>query len=551
MPKIPRTTGQLVQTDIANQPKLTNQDVSSGSRALAKGISDIGVAAKAIKLKRDTAEAESLLFDFENNKNDILFNPKSGYYNSQGQAAVDGHAPTQKALDDLRKQYQEKITNPAMGDLFNKAANARMGADQKSMAAHASKGQRVWEIENFDKSIATDTKTATFNWNSPDVVHERVLSTGIDGRDKSLKQFGDNKIAHAASQDAQSSLVTSVIKEALNHDDGLEKAEVYREKYKDILSSDDLISIDKSLNAKQKSNEVARLTDEIWNPLSDQDEIDAKVAKIKNPEIKLEVIGNLYTLGVQRQKTVERNQAKLVDDSLVKIVNENVNVRDIDPEIREAIGQDGIDILLKRQKERDTGKYQTTDWSVYQDLKSNTEWLDGPLPLAEMGQLATTEFNDIKNMWDAYQDPTSRQNKARFDDEFGITKNQMIKTAVEDTIGPKPATKKSKAKKALYNEKYNWMSNEINRLVTEKQESLPEKRKLNSGEYKEILDKFKGEIAISGGIYNWIGDISGIDDIPETAWNTIMDQLELEGKRASTPNILEAYKFGVENGDFD
>ena len=87
MPKIAQYGEAEVTTQIATSPRAR---VPRGESFIAQGAADLATGIEAMGVRIDTTEAEEAAVSFEQEKNDLFFNPDSGYFNTRGKNALDG-----------------------------------------------------------------------------------------------------------------------------------------------------------------------------------------------------------------------------------------------------------------------------------------------------------------------------------------------------------------------------------------------------------------------------------------------------------------------------
>ncbi|MCP5058046.1 MAG: hypothetical protein GY937_15175, partial [bacterium] len=131
------------------------------------GVVDIAEAALNIKQRIDTTAAEEALVQFERDKNELFFNPESGYFNTQGRDAYDGAPGTNSVLDDLKKRYSDPLGVNARV-MFDRAADAHLTKSKADIGRHASKGLDAWEVATAQAQIENTIENASLYWNQPD-----------------------------------------------------------------------------------------------------------------------------------------------------------------------------------------------------------------------------------------------------------------------------------------------------------------------------------------------------------------------------------------------
>ena len=82
MPKITQYQPNQVQTQVVDQPYAKSAPKGAFEPHIARGVMDIAQAGLDIKKRIDTTSAEEAALNFEREKNDIMFNADTGYFNT-------------------------------------------------------------------------------------------------------------------------------------------------------------------------------------------------------------------------------------------------------------------------------------------------------------------------------------------------------------------------------------------------------------------------------------------------------------------------------------
>lgn len=193
MPVIPRVSTPTVGLEVVKQPKASVLDVSSGMNMLGNALQTTAALGEEIRQKIDTTSAEDALVRFEKAKNDLFFNPETGYFNTQGKHAVDGAEGTNKSLTELMQQYSKDLSSPQARKMFDKAAQSRVILDQRSIMQHASKGRQVYELATLSAQQENALENSALYWNNDEEltlareagrlsILEQARIEGLDGQ---------------------------------------------------------------------------------------------------------------------------------------------------------------------------------------------------------------------------------------------------------------------------------------------------------------------------------------------------------------------------------
>lgn len=287
MPKIAQYDSTPVTRQVVKQPQAQDAPAAAFGGDIAKGVFDIAKAGVAIKQRIDTTTAEEALVQFERDKNDIFFNPDSGYFNTQGRDAYDNSQAATKALEDLKKQYGEKLGVQAKS-MFDGAADKHITRSQQDIARHASKGLKAWEISTIEAQVENSIENASLYWGDKDLLRvQRVL--GKQAIFDSAKMMGlgfeatAEKVQTFESSFARASIEAAVQNSAADGEDALKD-------YGDRLESPDKIKMGKMIEKKaevEKTEADARMATLTATRLVDQYDsrfdVQAEVNKIKDP----------------------------------------------------------------------------------------------------------------------------------------------------------------------------------------------------------------------------------------------------------------------------
>lgn len=179
MPVVPTINSTpSVGIEIVKQPHASNVDQSSGIGRLGEAMQNISAMGMQIKESLDTVAAEEALLRFEKSKNEVLFNPENGYFNTQGKHAVDGADGTNQTLTKLQQQYAQELKSPVARSAFQRASQARLIRDQESIMRHASKGQREFEVSTIQALQENAIEGGSLYWNNQEEL-DIARSNGI------------------------------------------------------------------------------------------------------------------------------------------------------------------------------------------------------------------------------------------------------------------------------------------------------------------------------------------------------------------------------------
>jgi uncharacterized protein YqeY len=328
MPKIEeygpsRVTTSVAREAIADPNKLQVNNSLNGVVALAEG-------AIEFKKRADIAEAEEAVSSFEKEKNDMFFNPDSGYFNTAGRTAYDGAGDVGKKLDDLRKKYSTAIKSQGGRDAFDRVSKNHLARANEDIMKHASKNLKAWESANTRAAIENSLENASLYHADEDQLNVQ-RSLGRESVLDSAEAEGlDGDALKERLQNFESSFARSAITAATAQ--GSADGQKLFDKYKERLEGPDVLSITKLIDSKKKSEEVrdnasmavlkaGSLINSYGDSANAREAILKDVNEIKDPELRKEVMReSMYQLRLKRVADSEESAAiyELAEDHIIK-----------------------------------------------------------------------------------------------------------------------------------------------------------------------------------------------------------------------------------------
>lgn len=165
---------------------------------LGAGVSRLAQNIQAMQARVATTEAEEALVNFEREKNQMFFNPETGYFNTQGKVAFDSAKPMSESLQDLQRRYGESLENEQARELFNRSASQHLMRAEQDVMRHASTQFNAWEERVISARIENSLDNASAYWNDPE-----QLATNFElGRQSIIdKAYARGDISTANQQD--------------------------------------------------------------------------------------------------------------------------------------------------------------------------------------------------------------------------------------------------------------------------------------------------------------------------------------------------------------
>ena len=127
MAKIAQDEGPQARTAVVKGPRAQALPTGPG---LIEGAADLAQGFATMNDRINTTEAEEAVVKFERAKNDLFFNPDSGYFKTEGKAAYDTGGDATEALQNLARGYADGLSNQQSREMFNRVADRHVTRGQ-------------------------------------------------------------------------------------------------------------------------------------------------------------------------------------------------------------------------------------------------------------------------------------------------------------------------------------------------------------------------------------------------------------------------------------
>jgi len=263
------------------------------------------------KADADTSRAEEALVNFEREKNTLLFDPTTGYYNTQGKTAMDGAEDIDLQIQKMAKGYGKDLS-PEGQKMFNRAAMARITKDQLGIMRHASKGKQAWDAANYDAERQNALENAALNFNSTDILRDQLASgkAAVVDYNRTLGITGERPLAEAI-QTFESNFNTVAIKAAITQKDFARADELLNGTDKTdgvFLEGDDKAELTAKLKEGTDKAKALVAIDALAGTGASLSEQLKEAGKIKDKEIKAKVLRGVNDRWVMDKRATEADQ---------------------------------------------------------------------------------------------------------------------------------------------------------------------------------------------------------------------------------------------------
>jgi hypothetical protein len=529
MPKIAQYEPDQVQTRISPQPLAQDAPAAAFGEPIVKGALDVIQAGAELKQRVDTTAAEEALVSFERDKNDLFFNPESGYFNTVGRDAYDNSPAAMQALEDLKLKYGETLGQQAK-QMFDKSADVHIIRGQMDVSKHSAKGLKTWEVATIESQVENSIENASLYWNEPD----RLKVQNVVGRQAvldSAELMGIGPEATAEKlQTFESSFARSSVEAAIQSSsvDGKEALSTYGDK----LEGPDKVKLEGMIEAKEKVEktkadaEMAVTTaTNLIDTYDDRSDIIAEVKKIEDVELQKKTMSEAMSQ-FSRKKTAESEARASAFENAEDHILKGGSAESFkmnNPEQWELMSP-------KQQSSIQSGAMATTDWDTFSDLML--------LPKSELAKVDPTDhFNKLakaerSKLISAVKSANGKgSSKDKIDHQVGRTRSAQTTAAVEQLFGKK--TKWNDAKREQANGFYSLLDEEVRFRESEKDASL------TSEEFTDILSGLTRNVVQEGYIFDSELDLT---DIPAEDVPVLSRFLRDNGVPVTADNLIKAHK---------
>jgi hypothetical protein len=525
-----------VRTEVAGRTQA--RTVNNGGQQLAQGINSLASAANQLNQKATVAEAQEAATGFERDKNDLFFNPDSGYFNTQGRTAYDTAGDTSKQLDKLKEQYASKLSPQARQE-FERVASAQITRSNADIMRHSSKNLQAWEQANIEAEVENTLENSALYWNSSDNLKvQRALGTESVLEAAQIQGLSP-EATNEKLENYNSAFATNVIKSAAQS--SAAEGEAAMEKYGKSLEGPDRVNLQEMLTERKEAESVRDISREAvlkgTNLVADYgDRPDARAAilaevdKIEDPDSRKATKSQaMYQLNLKKQADAETRGAIYEEAERVKF-SPDESIESFKANNSELWGKM---TTKQRQSLEATGKIQT-NYVTFSDLSLMDE--------TEIAKIEPSDYFDVLA-------PTERK--------------QLIEM-VKDARGPNAANKASMVQtgrsrtaqtsatvEQIFGQKSSWNDKETKRVnafygVVDSEAKMQEAQKgspLTSQEYTDILHSFTRKYVVEGGsFFGLLDDEQDLTDIPADDLKSVSEYLNKNNIPATVSNIFKAYE---------
>lgn len=487
MPRVAQYGPSQVSTQVAQQPRISEQPVDQGGApGLFKGLTQVAQSFTEMQSRISTTQAEEAALKFEQTKNKLFFDPDSGYFNTQGRDAYDNAGTIREQLAKAREELGASLSDPVARREYDRVTKNHYVRSERDIMAHATKGMKAWEIATINAQTENAVENASLYWNNPDDLRvQRAVGRQAIIEASQLEGVGA-EVMNERLQTFESSFATAAVTAATvsSAAEGRETLEKHRER----IEGPDLVKLEKMIksqetaektrsDARQATLTATRLVDQYEN---DRRAIQDEVNQIEDPDLREKTMRESMYLFTQRQYAREEERVQAFESAQEHLFNGGT------PETFKAQNPQAWEAMSAKQKQTiESGKTISTDHVKLSELLL--------LPKDQLAKVDPTDHFQYLDASARNRLITAVKNARKpedddIDSQAGRTRAAETSAAVEQMFGKKSKWDDTKREQA--NNFYAALTQEYQRR---KQEIG---RELNSGEYTKLLGDFTRQMVI-------------------------------------------------------
>lgn len=525
MPKIATYEPNQVSTPVAQESTIAPVTVNYDT--LIRGASQLGSAFTNMQKRIDTTSAEEALLAFEKAKNDLLFNPDTGYYNSQGRDAYDKSKETMTSLGKLKEEYGSKLSGGAKA-MFGRAADNHIIKTGASVQQHASKGLKAWEISTIEAQVENSIENASLYWNNPDDlrVQQNIGEQAIIESGK-MTGISDDAINEKL-QTYRSSFYKGAINAALVK--SADDAQGLYDKYESMIEGPDRLKVQEVIKTKGDAVKAIEMATALVAGSHSRIDIQNEINKIEDPELRKKTMSEAMSQFSQRKQAESEERMEIYENA------EDYVLSGGSAERFKRDNPEEWNKLTARQKKSLRGGSGTgmgqTDWTLYSHLTL--------LPKKELAKIDPSDYfgalgkAERKALISAVKSARGEGSKSeKIESQVGRSRTTQTNDAVTQIFGAKKDRDPEKV-----NDFYSLLDSEVNYAEDLKGS------KLTSAEYTEILSGLTSKTVIEKRFRpDPEKDIEDVfKEIPGNERESLINQLRKMGLPTTPKNIYELQK---------
>lgn len=548
MPKVAQFGESKVSSQVVKGPRAQNM-ASFGIGDAAQQIAPVVNAGLDFKKQVDTTNAESALVNFERDKNDLFFNPESGYFNTQGINAFDGAQGTSQSLDKLKQQYSDGLSSGESKRLFDKAAGAHVSRANADIMRHSAKGFQTYEVATMAAQTENTLENASLYWNDPDRLKVQATLGEQSIIDSAAMQGLGAEATNEKLQNYRSAFATNSITAATASSAAEGQKALDESVKRKLVEGPDKVNLDKIIAGKFKVEETqfnaqqsVLMASKFNRDHDNRTDIKAEVDKIDDP--------------VLRKKTMSESMYQFNQKEIAKSEGE------------EGYYNEGIDFITQGGSAEEFQAANPAAWEGMNAVQRNN---------MVNGKHMTTDQVQFNNVMSLPNNELGKLNAADYAGVFKPTDVSKLRTAIDkarkgfsNTSVQSAASKTNAIAEQFFGKKATWKNKtkapKVQALMEAVENSLEEAEgikgsKLSPTEINDVLSNFTRELVIERSTFG-IDYLSPDDDVDisntppeqveqlnrfvrangEGSYQQVMNELNKRGVPVNVDTIISTYR---------
>lgn len=528
MPKISRRTEGPVRTEVVKGPRAQGLPAAAfGDAQLIKGAADVAKSFAGMKDRIDTTMAEEGMVKFERAKNDLFFNPDSGYFKTQGKNAYDSSTDVRDALTKLAKSHADTMPSARSKQMFNDVANLHITSGETDIMRHATKGFQAWEVATVEAQSENALEGAALNWNDPEKLR-RDRALGRDAVKTAAKMQGiTGEALNERYETYESAFASQTIDAAMQHgstaaEDALKNNRKRLEGGLADIYDNKIASLKGEEQEQSQTNQAITVATRLFDKHEgDRTKVLEDLKGVEDDAVRQEALKEASRMMNEKDKAdlqyrTDANEAAEAD------IYAGGSVAEFKLQNKDQWGS----LTTKQKRTLEAGRPPQNNWNDWHDVMSKSprqirEMTPNQIEKA-MSNLDAGHRDKLYTMWKKPGDIS----------QVGRSRAMQTRDSVASIINKK---------------KFRW--NDDDRKKTDRLYSLFDDelrhreeqlgRDLDSDEYTNMLANFTNKAIIEGFIFD---TEKGVEDIPEEHYGAIAQNLRDNNIAVTAPNMLRRWE---------
>lgn len=542
MPTVQTYQADQVRTNVAGTTQAQLSPIPNAMGNLASGIKNLSVEMKQMEAEASFASAQEATLKFEREKNNIFFNPDTGYFNTQGKTAYDQAKQVSEQLEKIRREYSKDLDANARKE-YERVTSSMVTRSNADIMRHSSKNLEAWKMANIQAEVENTIENASLYWNNLKQLDVQQALGEQSILDLSDIQGLSPEVTNEKLQTYRSSFSNSIISSALTK--SASDAEKAMELWGDQLEGPDLISLQEKI-AKKKEIEIeqnlagesvlraGKLVNQFGDRTDARSAMLEEVNKIKDPDMRKRVMSEAtYQLNLKQQADAEE-RGRIFE------VAEGALYRGESMEKFKANNQEAwAKLSPTQQKALESPARIQTDYNLFSELslmgtdKTGRDKLAKINPSDYFHRLAPPERKELISMVkEARQQATSVE---KAEAQIGRTRQQQIRSVI-DQLFPDPKDSDIKRINTIY------------RLIDNQYRQAKQIKgsELTIDEFNNVMDSVTKDYVIKQSFrgIDWLypDDSNNISELSDEQVEKYSQILTDNGLRPTVESIMRLYQ---------